>query len=200
MFKRRKKQSSLQQLKSLVLARKGIFRPFTYMYHRIKRLPERPHRVAIGVACGVGVSFTPFFGFHLIIGYVLTLLLGGHVAGMIVGSLIGNPWTLPIFWTAGYFLGRMLIDITVPDMSPETLTGLSFSEIMDKPVDLLLPMSVGGLILGLIAGVIAYYTSRSVVDTYQKHRAQRLKKRRETIKQRMQKIISDIEKKESGQS
>ena len=30
--------------------------------HRVRRLPDTPHRIALGFACGVFVSFTPFFG------------------------------------------------------------------------------------------------------------------------------------------
>ena len=196
MFRRRKKQSSVDQLRGLMFPRKGWKRPFYYIYYRIRRRPGGPRRIATGVACGVAVSFTPFIGFHLAIGYLLTIILGGDVTAMVIGTLIGNPWTFPFFWIAGYYLGRFLIGVTLPETTPEALENLSFNEILSQPEGLLLPMSVGGVTLGVIFGLITFFIVHTLVKAYKVHREKMLKKRRSDLKKRMTDILKNVEKDE----
>ena len=65
---------------------------------KIYRIRDFPESVAIGLAWGVAISFTPLLGFHLIICYLGTLAMRGNLIAATVGSVIGNPWTFPIFF------------------------------------------------------------------------------------------------------
>ena len=65
MFKRRKPLSYAQMWTEMFYPRSGWKRASKYVLHRLRRLPDKPHRVARGWAAGIFVSFTPFFGFHL---------------------------------------------------------------------------------------------------------------------------------------
>ena len=66
-FKRRDKPPLLSRLREAVLPRRGWRRGIEYLGHRVRRLPDTPHRIALGFACGVFVSFTPFFGLHFVL-------------------------------------------------------------------------------------------------------------------------------------
>ena len=67
-FKRKKKQTTLKNLKSLFFPEGGWRRAIEYLSHRIKRLQDSPHRIALGLSFGVFASFSPLFGFHFVEG------------------------------------------------------------------------------------------------------------------------------------
>ena len=70
-FKRRVKPSLVSRVRAAVLPRRGWRRGVEYLGHRVRRLPDTPHRIALGFACGVFSSFTPFFGLHIILAVVI---------------------------------------------------------------------------------------------------------------------------------
>ncbi len=192
MFRRRKKLSFIRSLRAIFFPRKGWRRIFYYLTHRLRRRPGDPHYIAMGAACGVGISFMPFLGVHLLSAYCLTRLLRGDVFAMIVGTAIGNPWTLPIMLFGSYYVGNLIIgsfsqhhDITLNAME------LSFSTIMDEPLTLLLPMTVGAIVLGLISGITTYYLVFTMVRGYQTHRKKQLSDRRYALNR----MLNDIKKK-----
>jgi uncharacterized protein (DUF2062 family) len=70
---------------------------------------ESPERVAAAVALGVGIGLSPFIGFHFIMAIVLAFLFRLSRLDTVLGSLVGNPWTLPPFFAVGYRVGRALL-------------------------------------------------------------------------------------------
>jgi uncharacterized protein (DUF2062 family) len=67
---------------------------------------ESPERVAAAVAVGVGVGLSPFIGFHAIMAIGLALIFRLNKLDTLLGSFIGNPWTLPPFFALGYRVGH----------------------------------------------------------------------------------------------
>ena len=88
---------------------KRIFRKIKMKIYRIRDFPES---VAIGLAWGTSISFTPLLGFHLIIIYLGTILMRGNLIAATVGSVIGNPWTFPFFFYFSYFYFQCLFLFT----------------------------------------------------------------------------------------
>jgi uncharacterized protein (DUF2062 family) len=72
---------------------------------------QPPERVAAAVALGVGVGLSPFIGFHFILAVVLAFAFRLNKLDTVLGSLVGNPWTLPPFFAAGYRVGRALLGL-----------------------------------------------------------------------------------------
>jgi uncharacterized protein len=70
---------------------------------------ESPERVAASVALGVGIGLSPFIGFHFIMAIVFAYLFRLSRLDTVLGSLVGNPWTLPPFFAVGYRVGRALL-------------------------------------------------------------------------------------------
>jgi uncharacterized protein len=70
---------------------------------------ESPERVAAAVAIGVGVGLSPFIGFHAILAIGLALIFRLNKLDTLVGSFIGNPWTLPPVFALGYRIGHKLM-------------------------------------------------------------------------------------------
>ena len=56
-FKRKKKLTAFKNLKALFFPERGWRRAIEYLSHRIKRLPDTPHRIALGLSFGVLAYF-----------------------------------------------------------------------------------------------------------------------------------------------
>ena len=66
---------------------------------------EPPERVAAAIALGIGVGFSPFLGIHFLIAIGLAFLFRLNRFDALLGQFVGNPWTLPPVYAAGYALG-----------------------------------------------------------------------------------------------
>ncbi|CAN5660946.1 DUF2062 domain-containing protein [soil metagenome] len=195
MFKRRDKRPLVSRIREALYPRRGWGRAFEYYGHRVKRIPDTPHRIAIGFSCGVVASFTPFFGFHFFIAAGLAWLLRGNIIAGLIGTSFGNPLNFPFIASISLGLGRRILGYGV--------TGRDFSRVMDALsegasglwntflalfgigesawdrlvplfIDIMLPWFVGGLLPGLVAAIASYYLTRPLVGAYQGRRRARM--------------------------
>ena len=74
-FRRREKRSVVKFFWEVILSIKGLSRAIEYIKIRIKRIPDTPHKISLGVSCGIFASFTPFFGLHFLIAGILSYLI-----------------------------------------------------------------------------------------------------------------------------
>ena len=82
-----------------------LSKTFRHVQMKLYRIRDFPEAVAIGLAWGVSISFTPLLGLHLIICYLGTISMRGNLIAATVGSVIGNPWTFPFFFYGAYKIG-----------------------------------------------------------------------------------------------
>lgn len=181
---------------------------------RIKRQADTTHRVSIGFAAGAFASFTPYIGLHIVISILVARVLRGNLLAAIIGTVIGNPATFPFIWSSSYRLGEFVlgrsaspeilydaffarlthgigalfssffqffISLLQGDINLDVLV-VVYQEIF---VPLLLPMTVGGAIIGGVASFILYWLIRFNIENYRRIRLKRLQKRRQqAIEQR----------------
>ncbi|HAG26094.1 MAG TPA: DUF2062 domain-containing protein, partial [Rhodobacter sp.] len=95
-FKRREKRTVPNLLRSLLFPRGGFRRAGQYVLHRMRRLPDNPHRIARGIFAGTFISFTPLFGLHIFGAALVAWLVRGNILAALLASLLGNPLTFPI--------------------------------------------------------------------------------------------------------
>lgn len=175
MFKRRTPITRWQKTKEALWPSMGWERAARYHMHRLKRLQGTPYFIASGFATGVAMSFTPFVGFHLMMAGITTWVLRGSMVSMIIGTVAsGNPWTFPFIWVGTYKLGKVLLGQHGSRAASSTLSHVfTFSDLLKKPIDLLLPMSVGSIPFILISWPVSFYIVRYLVK---KHKDARNKK------------------------
>lgn len=211
-FKRRDPRSYFRTLVEAFWPRGGWTRAFHYVKHRIRRLPDNPHRIARGVGAGVFVSFTPLFGFHFISAFLAAKVARGNILAALLGTFFGNPITFPIIAFSSMKLGKWMLGTPYDEGQHQTLAGRFLGAAEDLKhnffaiftpeqahwgnlsyfySDIFLPYLIGGLIPGLVAAVIAYYLSEPVIAAYQKHRRKKLKERFEKLKARLHVRIDD---------
>lgn len=179
LFRRRKPPDLAERLRTWIWPRRSVRRSLQYFAKRALRLSATPHAIAAGIAAGAFVSFTPFLGFHFILAVVIAWMLGGNLIAGAIGTVVGNPLSLPFIWGIDLEFGRMILygrhrGAVHPIDLGDLVTKLDLHQLW-KP--LLLPMSVGGIVLGVVAGVIFYFVTRWATRTFQEERRHRLAER-----------------------
>lgn len=197
MFKRRIKRSYFRVVAEAVYPRGGWARAASYVGHRLRRLPDPPHKIARGIAAGVFVSFTPIFGFHFVLSALIAFLLQGNIVASILATFFGNPVTFPIIAKISMETGAWLLGMPGGIPWQRVVGAFSFAsvEIWDNIKAIFTsdvahwthlgdffhtvfwPYLVGSLIPGTIVGILAYTVSLPVIEAYQKRRIRRLKQR-----------------------
>jgi uncharacterized protein (DUF2062 family) len=149
-----------------------------YYLKRILRLSGTPYAIAMGAAVGTAVAFTPFIGFHLLITFAAAWMLGGNmIAGVIGGSIFGNPLSYPIIWASTYQLGHLILS-SQGDQTPAQLGHDLLHKSWEQLLPILKPMTIGSVPLGLAFGLISYVVVHKAVSVYRRGRSERLAVRR----------------------
>ena len=177
LFKRRSEQGLWDRFRLWLWPRRSFRRSALYYLKRILRLTGTPYAIAMGAAIGIFTSFTPFLGFHLVITFLLTWLIGANMIAGVLATSIGNPLTFPIIWASTYEIGSLLLkgaSNTPPPRFEHQIIHRHFAEILP----LIKPMLVGALPLGLVFGSLTYLIVYKAVSAYQEARRRRLEGRR----------------------
>lgn len=156
----------------------GLVRLVKYYKHRMGRLPGTPRYIALGFATGIAVSFTPFIGFHLAAAGLIVWMLRGSLMAMALGTLAaGNPWTYPFIWVATYQLGKFMLGEKENGGEFFRLShGFTLSDLLQKPMELLLPMTLGSIPLGVLSWTVSFYFVRHIIKRYKEARLARIHK------------------------
>ena len=177
MFKRRKPESTLEKWQQFIWPREGWTRALKYIWQRTIRLNGSAHSIALGLAAGAFVSASPFIGMHLLIAALIAWTFGGNIIASAVGTWAGNPISFPFIWLATFNIGHLMLG--TEDKAGD-LPELSFGLFIDAPISALfpviLPMAVGGLVVGTVMSVATYYPSLWAVRFYQKRRRDKLQR------------------------
>lgn len=202
MFKRRKPRSYSQIATEMIYPRGGWLRAGQYVLYRLRRLPDQPQKIGRGVAAGVFISFTPLHGLHFLAAAGIAWVIGGNILAALLATFVGNPITFPFIAYASTWLGRELLG-THGRLSAKKILNESADASMQvwhnftamfghgTPHwdrlgsfyhDIYQPYMVGGLILGIIAAVVAHYLTVPVIRAYHRRRARKLAKRIERIR------------------
>lgn len=199
-FKRRTPRTWLQAITEAVWPRGGWNRAGYYVVYRLRRLPDPPHRIARGIAAGVFVCFSPFFGFHFIMAAVLAFVMQGNILAALMATFFGNPLTFPFIAAISLELGELILGRhAIPihrvfgafTRASHELWQNAVSLFTGAPAhwdrlelfwhDAFFPYMIGGIIPGIICSIIAYILALQAVKAYQ---ARRIKKLRNRYKKR----------------
>lgn len=202
-FRRRNKLSFLEKAKAFFYPKGGWMRAGNYIWHRLTRLPDPPHRIARGIWAGVFASFTPLFGFHFFLSAGLAWLMRGNVIASLFATAFGNPVTFPLIAYGSVKLGHLMLGTGVDAVpASQILSAFAFAggEVWDNivavfthdPIEwahlkhfykgLFLPYLVGGILPGLFFATLCYYVSLPMIGAYQNLRQKRRRARAEKLR------------------
>jgi uncharacterized protein (DUF2062 family) len=173
-FKRRNRPGPLARVLEIVQPKKSWRRGFTYVGRRVQRLPDTPHRIALGFACGALASFTPLFTLHILVAVAMAWVVRGNFIAAALGTIVGNPVTFPVIAAVSLGLGGWMTGageaVTEFDM------GGLFSKLDAFLEVVFLPYLLGGVLPGLTVSTGCYFAVRPVVAAYQNRRRTKLMK------------------------
>jgi len=125
---------------------------------RFKQLNGDPHYVALGMAIGVFIGVTPTIPFHTAIALALAFILRGSKAAAAIGVWFSNPVTIPLFYKGSYDLGVSIFGNSAPFSTEYE----SILELLKLGADVTITMITGGVILGILPGIVAYFVTRRI--------------------------------------
>ncbi len=156
-----------------------------YISISIRRIKGSPSELALGLASGIAVSFTPFIGFHALLAIFISWIIGGSMAAALIGTLFGNPWTFPIFWYLTYEVGQFLYQgssnyeefsfnnikseiSTLLSILKNIILSLNIEEIKKNYLKLkVIPiMTIGAIPLTILSWIISYIFFLNLIRSY----------------------------------
>lgn len=181
LFKRKKPLTFFTRISAYLWPRSGIGRSIEYARHRLGRLPDTPHRLAAGFACGVACSFTPLIGFHFVLSAILSFLVRGNLVASAFGTIAGNPWTFPFIWWVTYLVGSAISGMGA-GMNP--FSELQFGAILSDPWGvfgpIFAPMLLGAVPLALASWALTYFLLVRFFRFYRAKRLDRIARKRQS--------------------
>lgn len=201
-FRRRTEQTFWQKVARTLWPRTGWRRAGQYLWHRVVRLPDDPRRVARGVFAGIFACFGPYLFHDYVIALGLAWVLRGNMFAALVASCLANPLTLPFFAVMSVTLGQHLLGVGegLPALQIVGFFGAAVSDIGHNLwalfteadmqwlglklffMNVYLPYLLGGTLIGIPAGLVAYGVVLSLVQAYRGLRTARLRARNEVLR------------------
>lgn len=172
LFKRRNAITFQDKARNLVWPKMGWKRVANYYKFRTIRIPDSEYSVALGLAFGCAVSWTPTFGTHLLQCALFSWLTKSNWIAAFIGSAFGNPWTTPALMLVSYHVGKALFtatghgDIIAVDADSETFGtflksmvdgSISWHQVKGNFRELLLPTLLGGYTMALATFPLFYF-------------------------------------------
>ena len=117
---------------------------------------NQPKDIALGVAVGVFIGCSPWYGFHTLLAVLVAFVMKKpNRLAIIAGTQISLPFLAPVIYWAEYKIGKFLIfcDLLIPQSGQEKLGEASNIELG------LLSVLVGSVVLGLAFALLAYFAT-----------------------------------------
>ena len=131
--------------------------------------------IALGFSLGVFLGVFPTFGIGIPLSLLLASVFRWNRVSAVLGSLVMNPVTTPLFWTLSGTLGAAIFRIDASKVMTSVRNGERLHSLtMGAGIYL-----VGNTIIALVSAVIAYFLALRVVTVYREKRRERKRKVRE---------------------
>ena len=201
-FRRRDPLTWWARLRQQTYPKGGFRRALAYHWHRLRRLPDAPHRIARGVFAGTFVNFPPIPGIQLPAAILLAWAMRGNILAAALATLLSNPLTTPLIALGSLRFGYWLLG-TGEDLNV-TLIFAAFAEAGQELWHNLraafgpevahwqglavfwhriyLPYLVGSILPGLVVSGLLAWATVPVLTGYQRLRQRRAAARREKLR------------------
>ncbi len=188
LFRRREPIDFVTRIRLWLWPRRSFSRSLCYIHKRILRISATPHEVALGVAVGVFLACSPFFGLHIILAIFFSWLLRANFAAAIIGTIFSNPLTFLLIvmadYKVGYFCLSLFSDVKEISLSQiralfNSLTLSNLSLLFKGAWDTIMsPMILGGTLLGIVLGGLSYIGVYRATIRFKQKRYQKIIKKR----------------------
>lgn len=144
-----------------------------FWVHTVLHADDPPDRIALGMAIGVFVTFTPTVGVQMAIVLFLTWLLRANTAVALPIVWVSNPFTMvPIYWSS-YHVGRFMLaaERTPPGWwnelrSPPAGAIEQIHFYWERFAQIAGSIWIGGMVVGFLLAYPTYYLTRRAVELH----------------------------------
>lgn len=146
----------------------------------VLHLDDAPWKIALGLAVGVFISCTPFYGLHTVMALLAAFCLRLNRASTITGAWLNLPWFAPFVYGLSLKVGEFILSggqglkalrgkglfelaaLIQPLLSLDKLDEgfLASSKLLFRAA---MPLLVGTTVVGLVAAVATYFVALGAV-------------------------------------
>ena len=151
----------------------------------VLHLDEEPSRLAAGMAVGVFIGVTPFYGLHTLLALVAAYVFRLNKVATITGAWLNLPWFAPFVYGISLRLGDAVLtgDWSSFSMasvhawaaylraSPRETAGTLYHTVWNMLFVVSKPLFVGTTLVGLVLAVAAYFITLEAVRDVRRLRA-----------------------------
>lgn len=165
-----------QDPSSSSLATPGRFRRLRTKVFEILKQKDSPRRIAMGAGIGIFVGFLPIMGIQMPVATLLALPLRGNIKAAVAAVWITNPLTFIPFYYSVYRFGRLLapsrhvkwseFESVLVHSQEWNWSDIqeSLARLADMGADIMIPLWLGGMVLGIAFGAATYYVTFRAVN------------------------------------
>jgi uncharacterized protein (DUF2062 family) len=79
-----------------------------FLEYRILHIGDSPHKIALGLAIGLFIAWTPLLGVHILLVIALAMLLQANKFAALVSVWVSNIFTFAFIYYPNYLVGRVV--------------------------------------------------------------------------------------------
>lgn len=153
----------------------------------VLHVDEEPWRIAAGMAVGVFISVSPFYGFHTVMALLCAFAFRLNKVATITGAWLNLPWFAPFVYGFSLELGELILSGgaqglgwgALAEVAQPYLKAAANRETARSLLNLLWqlmfvaskPLVVGTSVVGTVAGLATYFLTLGAVKEVRRLRA-----------------------------
>ncbi len=151
-----------------------------FFVYRVLSLDDTPHRIALGVAIGIFVTWTPTIGLQMALTIALSLLLRANKFVGVPFVWLSNPFTLVPVYGPNYMVGSWILGgnytwSTFTNAIAEATAceggwWATTCAWLNATMSIFAPLWLGSIIVGLALALISYPAIYWGVVAYRRHK------------------------------
>ncbi len=139
------------------------------LLRQLLQLEEPPWRTALAFAVGVFLTFSPPYGLHMVLAVACAWAFRLNMVAVVAGLCVNTPWTLVPALGLTLWLGCVLLGMPFPTVD---WTDTSASGIFHQMFPYAIPFVLGGTILSLVGGLVAYPVAYWILTHWKRRRSE----------------------------
>ncbi len=149
------------------------------LIRKLLHIQDTPERTALAYAVGIFLGFSPFLGFHSVVGLAIAFLFGLNRVAVLLGVWTNTPWWIVPFYMTATWVGMRVTGFwmdwtTVQEIFQLGLAkgfmGSDFWSRIAAQRGLFLSFNIGSLILCTLLSFAAYLLSLKWIRFYRSRR------------------------------
>jgi uncharacterized protein (DUF2062 family) len=108
---------------------------------------------------------------------LIAWVIRGNLVASALGTFVGNPLTFPFIFLVVYEVGTFMVGVPAGHVDPDIEGMVQQAGAFDRLLPHLVPLLVGSVPVGIVAGCVFYVITRSGVEAYQSQRRSLLEER-----------------------